>query len=107
MSNDPPAPGFQFFIVRVQATFTGQGSAKAFSGHYRLRAVGSAGVSYSTFENRCGVIPDEVTDAEVFTRGTIAGNECWAVRSADVGSLVMYDDPFLGNDANRKFFALH
>ncbi len=107
MFNDSPALGSQFFIVRVEATFTGQGSSKGFDGGYRLRAVGPSGVSYSTFEDHCGVIPSEISDAEVFTGGTISGNECWAVRSSDVGSLVMYDDPFLGNDANRKFFALH
>jgi hypothetical protein len=107
MFNDPPAPGFQFFIVRVEATFNGQGSSRGFDGSYRLRAVGAGGVSYSTFEDRCGVIPNEISDAEVFTGGTVVGNECWAVRSSDVGSLVMYDDPLLGNDANHKFFALH
>lgn len=105
MFNDPPKPGFQFFIVRVEATYTGTGS-KRFDASYRLRSVGGSAVSYSTFENSCGVIPDEISDAEVFTGGTIAGNECWEVRTSDVGSLVMYDGPFLGNDANRKFFAL-
>jgi Ca2+-binding RTX toxin-like protein len=105
MFNDPPAPGFQFFIVRVQATYTGQGS-DSFDGSFRMRAVGSAAVSYSTFHDSCGVIPDEISDAKVFTGGTIAGNECWAVRNSDAGSLVMYDDPLLGNSATQKFFAL-
>jgi hypothetical protein len=105
MFNDPPAPGFQFFIARIEATFTGKGS-DSFDGSYRMRAVGSAALSYSTFQDSCGVIPDPISSADVFTGGTIAGNLCWAVRTSDVGSLVMYDDPFLGNSASQKFFAL-
>jgi hypothetical protein len=89
----------------VQATFSGQGSV-SFDGTYRLRAVGSAAVSYSTFQDHCGVIPDRISSADVFTGGTITGNVCWAIRSSDAGSLVMYDDPFLGNSASKKFFAL-
>lgn len=102
--NDPPKAGEQFFIVRVTATYVGSGS-KRFDGSYRLRAVGASGVSYSTFENSCGVIPDELPDAEVFSGGTITGNECWAIRSSDASSLVLYDDPFLGGP-ERPFFAL-
>ena len=103
--NDPPEPGRQFFIVRVSATYTGPASRR-FDAGYRLRAVGAAGVSYSTFEDSCGVIPDEISAAEVFTGGTVTGNECWQVRSSDVSSLVLYDDPLLGDDSKRLFFAL-
>jgi hypothetical protein len=100
--NDPPASGNQFFIVRVTATYTGQGS-KSFSGSFRLRAVGTSAVSYSTFANSCGVIPDEISSAEVFTGGTVTGNECWQVKSSDVASLVMYDDATFDQ---KIFFAL-
>lgn len=106
MFNDPPKPGFQFFIVRVEATYTGPGS-KTFDGSFRLRAVGASAVSYSTFSDSCGVIPDEISRAEVFTGGTIAGNECWQIRTSDVGSLLLYDDAFLSDDTKRKFFSLH
>lgn len=97
--NDPPAAGRQFYIVRVRAAYVGNRS-DSFGASYRLRAVGTSAVSYSTFEDSCGVIPDEVTSATVFPGGTIEGNVCWSVRSSDVESLVMYDD------TSKKFFRL-
>lgn len=103
--NDPPEPGTQFFIANISATYEGPTSDK-FDGSFRLRAVGPTSVSYSTFENSCGVIPDEITDAEVFTDGTIEGNICWAVKEEDAPALVMYDDPFTFDDVERVFLAL-
>ena len=102
--NDPPKAGEQFFIARVTATYIGSGS-DTFDGTFRLRAVGASAVSYATFENSCGVIPDRISDAEVFTGGTITGNVCWAVRSSDATSLVLYDDP-ITSVPTRLFFAL-
>jgi hypothetical protein len=102
--NDPPAAGRQFFMVRVTVTFTGQGSG-SFDGAFRLRAVGGAALGYSGFENSCGEIPDELSQNEVFTGGTISGNACWEVRSSDADSLVLYDAP-PSIVPMRLFFAL-
>lgn len=102
--NDPPKTGEQFYMTRVTATYVGSGS-DSFDGSYRLRSVGASAVSYSTFENSCGVIPDDISNAEVFTGGTITGNVCWAVRSSDAPSLVLYDDP-ITTVPTRLFFAL-
>jgi len=102
--NDPPKSGEQFFIVRVTATYEGSGS-DTFDGSFRLRAVGASAVGYSTFENSCGVIPDEISSAEVFSGGSITGNECWAIKSSDASSLVLYDDP-IASVPKRLFFAL-
>lgn len=104
MFNDPPRAGEQFFIARVTATYIGSGS-DTFDGSYRLRAVGASSVSYSTFENQCGVIPDPISSAEVFSGGAITGNVCWAVRSSDASTLVLYDDP-ISSVPKRLFFAL-
>jgi hypothetical protein len=104
--NEPPPPGEQFMLARIQATYTGPGSAR-FSGRFRLRAMGQSGVSYSTFENGCRVIPDEIPDAEVPTGGTIGGNVCWSIRSSDVSSLLMYDSPSTNRGDSRIFFLLH
>lgn len=103
--NDPPQPGDQFFIARVSATYTGPGSSR-FDGSFRLRAVGASAVSYSTFNNSCGVIPDKLPDPEVFTGGTIEGNVCWEIRASDASSMVMFDDPFLGDDSKRVYFSI-
>ncbi len=103
--NDPPAPGKQFFIATLEATYRGPGSSH-FDGRYRLRALGPSGVSYSTFEDSCGVIPDRLPDPEVFTGGTIRGNVCWQVTASDAGALLMYDDPFTFDPVLRIYFRL-
>lgn len=104
--NDPPVPGHQFFIATITATYQGQGSA-TFDGTYRLRAVGPSAVSYTTFENSCGVYPNRITNNEVFTGGTITGNVCWQVRSGDAAGLVLYDAPStLTRNSERVFLSL-
>jgi hypothetical protein len=89
----------------VEATYRGRGSA-SFDGSYRLRALGPSNVSYRTFEDSCGVIPDRISDREVFTGGTIRGNVCWQVLTSDAGNLLMYDDPFLADRYVTTFFRL-
>ena len=101
--NERPAAGNQFYIARVRATYTGDQS-ESFNGDFRLRSVGAAAVEYRTFEESCGVIPDPISDAEVFPGGTVEGNVCWQIRSSDADSLVMFDDPLLAE--RRLFFAL-
>jgi hypothetical protein len=103
--NDPPAAGRQFFIARVSATYLGPGSAR-FDGSYRLRAVGPSAVSYSTFQDSCGVIPDPLPDPDVFSGGTVTGNVCWSVTTADAARLVMFDSPLAFN-AQRYYWKLY
>ena len=105
--NKPPAAGDQFFIARVRTTFIGQGSSRL--GHLgRFRALGPAGVSYTQFDTsaNCGVIPDEITENEAFSGGTIEGNICWEVRSPDAGSLLMFDSPIGSDPAKRVWYRL-
>ncbi|MCK9440648.1 MAG: hypothetical protein M0Q13_04420 [Methanothrix sp.] len=102
--NDPPAAGNQFFIARVRASYEGDGS-DTFGGSYRLRAVGSSAIGYSTFENSPGVIPDPLPDSEVFTGGSIEGNIAWQIKSSDSGSLVMYDSE--ASKTGRLYMALY
>jgi hypothetical protein len=104
--NEPPMPGEQFVIARIQATNTGPGSARL-GARFRLRATGDAGESYSTFENGCRVIPDEITDVEVPAGATIGGNVCWSIRSSDVNSLLMYDSPSTMRHGPATYFLLH
>jgi hypothetical protein len=105
--NDPPKPGNQFFLARVRAKYTGQGS-DTFGGSYRLRAVGPSSVGYSTFENSPGVIPDPLPDSEVFSGGVIEGNIGWEIKSSDASSLVMYDNPVsFGGNKDRVYLALY
>lgn len=100
--NEPPAPGSQFYIARIEATFTGHRSA-SFDAGYRLHAVGASAVGY---QSGCGVIPDHFPNTEAFAGGTLAGNVCWEVRSTDASSLVMYDDGDVLEETARVFFSL-
>jgi len=103
--NDPPDDGRQFFLARVRATAT-QAEPDRFDGSFRLRAVGASGVAYSTFEDSCGVIPDALSNREVFPGGTVEGNVCWEVSNGDAGSLLLFDDDFAYGDESRPFFQL-
>jgi hypothetical protein len=107
MFNGAPPAGRQFFMVAVRATYKGPASSHLDSG-YALRAVGIAGVGYTTFNNSCGVLPDPSLDAddpETFTGGTVSGNAaCWAIEASDASSLVMYSKPLLSD--TTVWFAL-
>ena len=103
--NDPPEEGFRFYVVTIRAQYLGPDST-SFDGSYRLRALGVGGVVYTTFENRCGVIPDDLPSPELFTNGTVEGNVCWEVADDDVASLQMFLDSGFLSDAPRTWFAL-
>lgn len=94
-------------MVAVTATYTGGNSARLDSG-FSMRAVGASNIGYTTFQNECGVLPApdlQLDDPEVFSGGSVSGwAACWQVASGDAGSLVMYYDPFLGDQ--RVWFAL-
>ena len=94
--NDPPRPGHQFFIARVSASYSGPASDR-FDGSFRLRALGTSSATVTTFENSCGVIPDELPDPEVFSGGSTTGNVCWEIPTNDSASMLLYDKPFLGD----------
>lgn len=97
--NDPPEAGRQFFIAEVSVTYTGE-DADTFSSS-ELAAVGQSSVAYSSYEDSCGEIPDELPSREVFSGGTITGNVCWSIESGDTESLVMY---FRNADQDNRVF---
>lgn len=98
--NKAPASGNQFFMARISATRTATTNDRY--GPYELYAVGGSNVSYTSFSNSCGVIPDPVSSNEVFPGGTVTGNVCWSINSADAGSLVAWDN----GTTTRVYFAL-
>ena len=104
--NDAQEEGNQLFIVTVRAKYLGPDSTR-FSGGFRLRSLGDSGVVYTTFQNSCGVIPDELPDPELFTNGMVEGNECWQIVSSDADSLVMIVEPSgISLEGGRAWFAL-
>ncbi|HEX7277200.1 MAG TPA: hypothetical protein VF244_07470 [Acidimicrobiales bacterium] len=101
--NDPPDDGEQFYLVRVSATYVGDGSSTPL-GELTFSALDSR--STQVREGDCGVVPDAFDSfAEAFTGGSLTGNVCFAVPSATAGSLVMYVDAGFV-DEQRAFFAL-
>lgn len=100
---EPPAPGHQFFVATIRVTYIGDGSEEFYSGN--LRAVGQMAVAYRQFDDSCGwSIPNALEDRELFSGGTIEGNLCWSIDSADADSLVLYDGDERGDD--RIYFSL-
>ena len=100
---DPPASGHQFFVATVRVTYIGETSEEFYG--WNLRTVGQSAVSYDQFDNSCGwSVPNELPSNELFTGGTIEGNLCWSIDSADADSLVLYDGDQRGSD--RIFLSL-
>lgn len=104
--NDPPVDGNQFFIASVEATYTGSDSS-TFWVDMSLKSVGASNVAYEPFDARCGVIPGDINDAgETFPGGTVTGNVCWSIQSADAESLVMIAEESFTFDETRAFMSL-
>lgn len=101
--NEAPPEGQQFYMVEVSATYSGEGSGDPLW-DLTFSALDSGNTQIS--EGECGVIPEEM-DAfkEVFSGGSLAGNICFVVPSADVSSLVLYVDAGMV-DSQRVFLAL-
>lgn len=100
---EPPAAGHQFFVATVRVTYIGETSEEFYG--WNLRTVGQSAVSYDQFDNSCGwSVPNELPSNELFTGGTIEGNLCWSIDSADADSLVLYDGDQRGSD--RIFLSL-
>jgi uncharacterized coiled-coil protein SlyX len=104
--NDPPADGHQFFMVRISMTNNGSESA-SYQRIANFQVVGKSAVAYQTFDASCGLIPDELPNAEVFPGGTIEGNVCWSVKTSDAKSLIMFADSYVTFDEkDRVYFSL-
>lgn len=95
--NDPPHAEFQFFMVTIQARNVGQ--QRSYFYESELQVVGEAvGVVYTTFQDSCGVIPDQFI-GEVMPTFEIETNVCWHIASKDLETLMMFSEGGLrGND---------
>lgn len=104
--NEAPAEGNQFFLVRLGVTYTGDASGTP-AIDLNFNAVGASNVGYTTFQDSCGVLPDDaMATGELFAGGHIEFNVCWQVTASDAGSLVMYVEDFVNFDAEDTWFSL-
>lgn len=94
-SNDPPEPGNQFYMLKIEIKYLGSDSAK-FSDRYFLQAVGQSGVVYRPYCDSS--YPDWIElNTELFTGGAIEGWQCWAIPIADVDSLQLLVDRYFSD----------
>lgn len=103
--NDRPKAGRQFFMINISLTYTGRGSASAFTS-VDLSAVGRSNVAYeSGLDDSCGVVPNELEDLKkVFSGGRITGNICYSVRKGDASSLLLFYEPSFSLKDTQVFF---
>ncbi len=100
-NNKGPPNNLQFFMVRLQATYSGSEATPVFA-PFRLRVMGPSG-TYDNLDNSCGLIPDDIS-LNQFANGVVRGNVCFAVRSSDVGQLLLYD--YQQSETDRLYLAL-
>jgi len=98
-----PASDQRDYIVRVQATFLGQGTG-VFSG-MRLALVSGIQTNYDQLHNSCGTVPDMVPPNLMTPGGSVRGNVCFTVRASDIGRLTLFDNQ--STDADKVYFALN
>jgi hypothetical protein len=74
--NDPPLAGMQYWIVPINAVYTGDKTGNA---RFEV-AVKFVGSDNRTYSDRCGVIPNSLDDiGELYKGGVANGNTCVAV----------------------------
>ena len=104
--NDLPGRGNQFFIARIAVTYVGNETGNP-GFDLNVQAVGDRNVGYTTFEDSCGVTPDdEFSAGELFPDGTVEYNVCWRIDSDDADSLLLYVEELFSFDDERVWFAL-
>lgn len=92
VAKERPPQGRQFFMVRVAMTYQGADTDSPRS--VELSAVGESNVVYRSRTDSCGVIPDSYADGGRVSRGgTVEGNVCWSVTSADAPGIMMIAEP--------------
>jgi hypothetical protein len=95
--NDPPKAGMEFWIVPVTAVYTGDATGNAGFG-VSVKFVGS---DNRTYEDRCGVIPNPLSDVgDLYKDGVAKGNTCvvvpagadglWTVSTGILGKPVFF-----------------
>jgi hypothetical protein len=92
MPPDEAEAGRHNVVVTIAATYRGKGASQLSSVDFH--AVGDSAVGV---DNRCGFRESKIDQyTDVFTGGTIQGDVCFPAKTADLSSLVMYVDEFLG-----------
>ncbi|MFL5760317.1 MAG: DUF4352 domain-containing protein [Thermomicrobiales bacterium] len=103
----PLAAGKQFFTVRLHITNRGEEAARL-STSVAFGLSGRAGYIYDS-SSSCGSVPGQVSfmDDQLRPGEALDTNLCWVVSRDDIGSLVLYGEPWASyNQNDRVSFAL-
>ncbi|QSB05691.1 hypothetical protein [Natronoglycomyces albus] len=101
--NDEAQEGHQFVLVAIDATYIGEDSGN-FWIDVTMKVHGSGG---NTFDDRCGVIPDDITDAgETFSGASVSGNLCVEVESDQLDGATWMVEELFSMDDNRFFIEI-
>jgi hypothetical protein len=97
--NEPPADGNEYWIVPVNATYTGTETGTPWL-DLTVAFVGSDNVTYD--DTYCGVIPNDISEtAELYTDGNVEANTCLVVPSGADGQFTLiaglFGDPVFFN----------
>ena len=106
--NDPPVEGRQFVLLELEGTYVGEDSGTWWL-DLRVSVLGSAANTFGgDFDDFCGVIPDDIGDAnETFPGGQVSGSECISVSSDQLdGALVFIESLITFGDDDRTFYKM-
>lgn len=93
--NDEPEDGMEFWILPVEATYTGDDKGHAWL-DLTFKFVSDEGQSYNTYEPGCGPIPDDLDDVdEIYEGATAKGNVCVQTPEGAEGTWTV--ETFLGD----------
>jgi hypothetical protein len=101
-SSRSPAADERSFMIRIEATFRGDGSSIFTASRLALRS--TTGEIYEQIHDACGIVPDMPPPNLVGSGGVTRGNVCFTVRAIDVDALVLFDT--LASPAERQYLAL-
>jgi hypothetical protein len=99
--NDPPPDGFSFYLVDMDATYSGEETGAIYD--LSINAVADSNVDLDSW---CGVHDGDFEfDVDVFPGGIINGTVCFVVPTNEIGSLVVSVNESFSFDDLDFYFA--
>ena len=98
--NEPPEPGNSFYMVTF-AVANPPNNVSVDVSELGFKLVGDNRVAYSSYEYRCGEIPNHLS-GEIFPGGKTQGNICFEVTLED-GNFILIHEPWWVWENPRRF----
>ena len=100
--NDPPAEGNRFIMIWIDVTNPPSSDPIRVSDS-DFSLIGDNRVVYTTFQQSCGVIPDELR-GEIFGGGQVQGKVCFEIPKDEGGLFLIHEPGFRAE--SRRFLRL-